>query len=64
MRYLSLEQATEGWALDTGGRVSSDGAICWRTKDEVPKCAPAILDAGHPVTHLPSSTPADRSLAI
>jgi len=64
MRYLSLEQATEGWALDTGGRVSNAGAIGWRKKDEVPPCAPTILDAGQPAAHLPPSAPADRSLAI
>lgn len=64
MRYLSLEQATEGWALDTGGRVSSDGAFGWRTKEGVPTCAPEALNAGQPATHLPPSTPADRSLAI
>jgi hypothetical protein len=64
MRYLSLEQATEGWSLDTGGRVPNAGAIGWRTRDGMPTGAPAYLDAGQPATHLPPSTPADRSLAV
>jgi hypothetical protein len=61
MRYLSLEQATEGWALDTGGRVSIDVAIGCRPKDAVPMGDPTIVDAGQPATHLPPSTPAGRS---
>ncbi|MCW4063449.1 hypothetical protein, partial [Salmonella enterica] len=64
MRYLSLEQATEGWALGSCGRVSSGGAIGWRTKDEVSTCAPTTLDAGQPAAHVLPNNPADRSLAI
>lgn len=64
MRYLSLERATEGWALDTGGRVTVEGAFGWRPENRVPVSTPTIRDAGQSAHHHPPTNRADRSLAI
>lgn len=63
MRYLSLEQATEGWALRTGGLVLSDGPFqgkgCDRASVGCP-AAPAV--ERQPI--LSVTTAVARSLAI
>jgi hypothetical protein len=64
MRYLSIEQATEGWALDTGGRVRADvGFERGDYRFGVPAGAPVTRHEGHTVAH-PRPAPADCSLAI
>ena len=34
LRYLSFEQATEGWAFETGGLVSAEAALHWAGADK------------------------------
>lgn len=64
MRYLSLEQATEGWALNTGGRVDNERAFGRSRENGVPASIPRSREGGQPAAHHPATTPADRSLAI
>ncbi|HOX69795.1 MAG TPA: hypothetical protein PKV56_18260 [Burkholderiaceae bacterium] len=63
LRYLSFVQAADGWTLDTGGLVLSEG----RPESQGIKCAavslPAQPEARHQVKPLTASA-ADRSLAI
>ena len=64
MRYLSLEQAIEGWALETGGRVTADEAFGWSAENGAPARTSTKREDVKPAAHHPSNTPADRSLAI
>lgn len=63
MRYLSLEQATEGWALDTGGLVLSDGPFQGKGYDRASVgCPAAPAVERQPI--LSVTTAVARSLAI
>ncbi len=64
LRYLSLERATEGWALETGGRVTGEGAFGWSPDNGAPASTPTARDASQSAAHHPPSIRADRSLAI
>ncbi len=63
MRYLSLEQATEGWALHTGGLVLSEGPLQGKGYDRAGVGCPAAPAVER--QPIPSVTTAvARSLAI
>lgn len=64
LRYLGLEQATEGWALDTGGRITGEAPFGCRPDSGTPVGTPTIRDSGQSAAHYPETTRADRSLAI
>ncbi len=63
MRYLSLEQATEGWALDTAGLVLSEGPFQGKAYDRAGVgCPAAHPDERQPIPSV--TTAVARSLAI
>lgn len=63
MRYLSLEQATEGWALDTGGLVVPEGPFQGKGYDRAGvRCQAAPAVERQPIRSV--TTAVARSLAI
>lgn len=64
LRYLSLERATEGWALETGGRVTGETAAGWCPDNDASASTPTTRDAGQSAAHRHPSIRADSSLAI
>jgi hypothetical protein len=63
MRYLSFEQATEGWALDTGGLLLSESPFVGNGLDRAACGSPAERLSERQIFPLTAAA-ADRSLAI
>jgi hypothetical protein len=63
MRYLRFEQATEGWSLDTGGRVVSEG-LCENHGLARAAVSRAAERLAQPKVIPTFAIEADRSLAI
>jgi hypothetical protein len=63
MRYLSFEQATEGWALDTGGLLLSESPFVGHGLDRAACGSPAERLSERQIFPLTAAA-ADRSLAI
>lgn len=65
LRYLGFEQATAGWALETGGRVTGEPAGPWHPQGGQPAGSPTVREeAPRLAGHLRPPAPAVGSLVI